>query len=294
MEKTKGIPVLRIGDFKEEALRPYFYANNMQDHLVKNASLLHTPHKHDFYLCVIFTKGSGIHEIDFTTYTISSGSVFFLKPGQTHSWSFTEAVEGYIVFHTQEFYELYFADKKLASYSFYYLHNNTSSKQLTQNQLKDILPYFEGIYAEFKGDNWFKKDKILSFLNIIYTEFSRWFIHDKHFKLERSLSYLTILENLEGLIETYYMEEKQPSYYADRLHVSTKHLNRVVQDTLGITTSALISNRVILEAKRLMVNSTNTLSDISLLLGYEDYAYFSRVFKRNTGVSPLQFKQKYQ
>lgn len=63
--------------------------------------------------------------------------------------------------------------------------------------------------------------------------------------------------------------------------------------TLNKTTSQLISERLILEAKRLVVHSHNNLADIAYTLEFSDYAYFSKFFKAKTGITPLAFRKKY-
>lgn len=83
-------------------------------------------------------------------------------------------------------------------------------------------------------------------------------------------------------------------FYADKLNITTKHLNRITKETLYKTTTDLITEKVILEAKRLLVHSPNTFSSISEMLGFSGYAYFSRVFKSRTGKTPLEFKRAYK
>ena len=80
------IPVLNIKQFQSSKEVHQVYVNSFANHIKINKQLISTPHSHNFYLCVIFTKGSGVHEIDFKSYAISPGKVFFLKPGQTHFW----------------------------------------------------------------------------------------------------------------------------------------------------------------------------------------------------------------
>ena len=105
--------------------------------------------------------------------------------------------------------------------------------------------------------------------------------------------YLTTLEALETFIEEFYRTEKSALFYANKLNISTKHLNRITKISLGKTTSNLISERVILEAKRLLIHSKNSLSSVAETLGYEDYAYFSRVFKQKTKSTPQGFKKQF-
>ena len=86
MEK---LPILNIDQFRTSNTNGSFYANTFSEHLKNNHKTISVPHKHDFYLAVLFISGTGVHEIDFESHTIKPGSVFLLKPGQTHHWEFT-------------------------------------------------------------------------------------------------------------------------------------------------------------------------------------------------------------
>lgn len=82
------IPILHISQFKESTSLSEVYVNTVTDHIQLDNPLIAKPHSHNFYLCVMFTQGSGVHEIDFNSYEIKPGTVFFLRPGQTHFWKF--------------------------------------------------------------------------------------------------------------------------------------------------------------------------------------------------------------
>ncbi|WP_232228799.1 helix-turn-helix domain-containing protein [Cellulophaga lytica] len=109
-----------------------------------------------------------------------------------------------------------------------------------------------------------------------------------------SVAYIETLRALEQEIEIHFKTEKSAQFYADKLHITAKHLNRVCKTTLNKTTTELITERVILESKRLLVHSKNTMSSISENLGFKDYAYFSKVFKSKTKLTPLEFKKSYK
>lgn len=87
---------------------------------------------------------------------------------------------------------------------------------------------------------------------------------------------------------------KTPSAYAQQLHVSTNHLNAVLQKETGFSVSYWLTQALLLEAKRLLVYSTLDVKEIAATLGYTDYAYFSRFFKKQAGVSPRAFRQQKQ
>lgn len=287
------IPVLKIDQFQESKTLNGLYVNSFSNHIQLNKNLINKPHSHNFYLCVIFTEGTGTHEIDFNSFSINSGKVFFLKPGQTHFWKFKTKPKGYIFFHSQEFYEMKFLDHKLNSFPFFYSYQNPPLLELSLIKLNELNLKFKEIHEESLQCNIFRELKITNIINSIYIELTRAYTADVNLEKLVSPNYSKTLENLETLINDHFYTEKLPKFYANKLNITTKHLNRVVKKTINKTTSQLISERIILEAKRLIVHSDNTLADIANTLEFSDYAYFSKFFKSKIGITPIGFKKKY-
>ena len=130
----KIFPVLNINDFDFEGNTNQFYANKFSNHLNDFHKTITKPHKHDFYLSVLFTQGKGTHVIDFNRYDIKPGSLFFMLPGQTHDWVLSDDIEGYIFFHTKSFYDLLFPNKRLDEYPTFYLRDNLKHIQLAEKE----------------------------------------------------------------------------------------------------------------------------------------------------------------
>ena len=287
------IPVLKIDQFQESESLKNLYVNSFSNHLELNKKLIDKPHSHNFYLCVLFTEGIGKHEIDFNSYQVNPGKVFFLKPGQTHSWQFDTKPEGFIFFHSQEFYEIKFLDHTLHSFPFYYSNQNPPFLELSSLKMDVLKPKFEEVYAEYHQQNLLRELKIINLINSIYIDLTRAYTADVNLEKLVSPNYSMILENLENLIHQHFYKEKLPKFYSDQLNITTKHLNRVVKKALNKTTSQLISERIILESKRLIIHSGNNLAAIAETLQFSDYAYFSRFFKSKTGFTPMDFRKKY-
>ena len=287
------IPVLKIDQFQESESLNDLYVNSFSNHLELNKKLIDKPHSHNFYLCVLFTEGIGKHEIDFNSYQVNPGKVFFLKPGQTHSWQFDTKPEGFIFFHSQEFYEIKFLDHTLHSFPFYYSNQNPPFLELSSLKMDVLKPKFEEVYAEYHQQNLLRELKIINLINSIYIDLTRAYTADVNLEKLVSPNYSMILENLENLIHQHFYKEKLPKFYSDQLNITTKHLNRVVKKALNKTTSQLISERIILESKRLIIHSGNNLAAIAETLQFSDYAYFSRFFKSKTGFTPMDFRKKY-
>lgn len=286
-------PILNIDQFQTSEPLQGLYVNTFSNHIKLNKELLAKAHSHDFYLCVMFTEGTGTHEIDFNSYAINPGNIFFLKPGQTHYWKFKSNPKGFIFFHSKEFYEFKYLDHRLHSFPFFTSYQNPPILELAQVKIKGYERKFQKIYMEYNQNKFFKELKIVSLINSIYIDLTREYTLNIDIVTLFPPNYLKILENLEILINKNFYTEKFPKFYSNQLNITTKHLNRVIKETIGKTTSQLISERIMLEAKRIIVHSNDNLSNIANMLGFSDYAYFSKVFKIKTGLTPINFRKKY-
>ncbi len=293
MEINKTVPILKIEQFDHKVSSHDFYSNTFENHLKRNESIISKPHSHNFFLCVFFTEGTGIHEIDFNTYTIQPGSVFFLKPGQTHFWDFNSSPKGYIFFHTQGFYEFNFVNASLSQFPFYFSIENPSILNLSDSMIAHFKYLFHQINEEHHGDEVYKYQKLTSLIDQLYIDLTRYYTSSIPVIRKTSKTYLKALENFHAAVEKHFRVEKSVQFYADQLNITPKHLNRITKATINKTSSDVIKERVLLEAKRMLVHSTHSLSSISELLGFEEYSYFSKTFKANTGSTPFDFRKKY-
>ncbi len=96
------------------------------------------------------------------------------------------------------------------------------------------------------------------------------------------------------LLEIHITRHKSVSYYADAMSLSAYQLNAVTKATVGKTCSAVIDEYILLECKRQLLATTNTVSQIAQQLGYEDVSYFIRFFKKHTGYPPEAFRDKFR
>ena len=290
----KSFTVLDIQQFELVKKKKEFYTNTIENHIITAHKNIHKPHKHNFYLTVLFTHGSGIHEIDFIKYDIQPGTLFFLNPGQMHHWELSEDIQGFIFFHTQSFYDLHYVKNRVHNFPFFYSVQNSPVLYLEERQNDYISKLFQQIYTENQSDSLFRNPKIISLMDLIYIESTRLYIEKNDAEVIVQNTYSTTFQKLENLIEEHYKTEKSPSRYADWLNISAKHLNRITQNMIGKTTTDMILERVFLEAKRELISRQYHFNEIATDLGYEDYGYFSRLFKKKCGETPTEFIKRYQ
>ena len=96
----------------------------------------------------------------------------------------------------------------------------------------------------------------------------------------------------KSALERDFITTKRPAAYAANLNISTSYLNECVRSTTGHPVSHHIQQRIILEARRLLYHSDQSVKEIASGLGYDDYPYFSRLFTRVAGMTPLSFRNK--
>lgn len=272
-----------------------FYFNTMKNHLILGHRHIEKPHRHDFYAAVLFTKGSGMHEIDFQKYNVSEGSLFFLSPGQIHSWELSEDIEGYIFFCSQEFYEIHYVNQKLRNFPFFGSVSFPRKLQLVAQELKRMVSLFKELEKEHQSKNMMKEGFILSLMSQIFIRATRLFSKDfETLASSARLSYFKHYQDFENLLEQHFTAHKSIAYYASSLNISSKHLNRIVQTVVQKTATEIITERVVLEAKRMLMYLDESLVEIAFRLGYEEYSYFVRVFRKSSGMTPTQFMRQYK
>lgn len=287
------LPILNIDDFHSEFSEAYFYANDFKSHLAAHQKEILAPHKHDFYLVVVFTQGSGIHEIDFSQYPVKKGALFILRPGQTHYWQLSDDIEGYIFFHSLNFYSLLFPNKELTEYPMLSASYGNCAIQLNKTETEQTVQLFQEILSEYQQTELFKARKLGLLTDRFYIDLLRLLKKQPSVTTVEKRRSTELFNRFSALLESSIMTLRKPTDYADALNISTKHLNRIVNEEVNKSTSQLINERIVLEAKRHLIHSFSSMEEISQELGFEDASYFSRFFKKNTGLTPSDFAKSY-
>lgn len=286
---SKKLPVYSIREFELQHSEGEFYANHVNLH-VQNHRFTNLPHKHDFYLVILFTKGSGIHEIDFETFHVQPGTLFVLKPGEMHFWKLSEDIDGYVFFHSRDFYEKQAGSLHLKDFEFFSSFQSSPFISLEKDSVMRLEQLMCNLLIENKRNEVFKWKWIHAQVTQIYIEISRQYTPSHKAK---SAIYLSRVRNFEDLIEAHFKTVKFAKDYAFMLNTTEKHLNRISKECFGKTSTQLIGDRIVLEAKRMLMHAEYSVTQIADELGFKEVSYFIRFFKKNTGVTPMQFVRGY-
>jgi AraC family transcriptional activator of pobA len=284
---SKKQTVLHLKQFKgKKDLEPDFYIKTFQEHKALHPFVME-PHTHDFYLLMLFTKGNGTHRIDFNDYTVQRGSVFFMSPAETHAWKLSKDANGYVLFFNPAFYLMDVLPLKIKHLPFFNPDNKMNSGLLTE---KDI-PFIEKIILlmdkESTASSIFQKNILRSYLDILLYKLAE-LLHTKKPAATES----SIIPSLLSLIEEGYTAHHPISFYTEKLQVNAQKLNALCKVQLNKTVNALLQDRLMMEAKRLLAYSALTISEIAYELNFNDNSYFNRFFKRLEGITPEQFRMQ--
>ncbi|MCU0434897.1 MAG: helix-turn-helix domain-containing protein [Bacteroidia bacterium] len=246
------------------------------------------PHRHGYYEIFFFEEAEGTHMIDFEPYPIHSYSLHFVSPGQVHLLNRTGSTRGKVLLFTEEFFYFDSTNRDfLRGMSFLDIDSRDRMLKLDAVFLEWVKGIIASIKAEYQSNDPNREGIIRSYINILLLKCKSKF--PERVKPVRETGVHLVVQ-FRNLIDARFTATHRVSDYAEKLSVSANHLNDVVKKTTGRTAGDLIQERVILEAKRLMLYSMASAKEIAYTIGFHDPAYFSRFFKHHTGQSPDEYR----
>jgi len=250
-------------------------------------------HRHEYYEIVIITsceEGDFTHSIDFVSYVLRGGRVYFIAPGQAHAWN----VKSY----NQEYKGLLITFN--ASFIF------TGNQTLERTILKLFDPMDATPFIDFKADAF---ERTFPEITLLESEYNS--TQSDYFVLRALLEALLYrmsslrvgssesmgidcqrLVEFRKYVEAHFKEERSAEFYARKMQLSAKRLNEICKALSGQTITKILHSRLLLEAKREIISQSKTLQVISDELGFENASYFARFFKKHEGISPSQFAKQ--
>ena len=284
----KKIPVRQIHTFQKE---PDFYKSfSIRDvqAMLGGKEMIQELHRHDYFYVLALKTGAGSHEIDFIDRKVCDNSVYFMRPGQVHRLVLKAKSTGYLMAFRNEFY---FPDDNTANQLLRKV-SGIDHYRLNANEFQKLFTVLAFIFQEYASKQERYLEAIRAGMRIFFIELGRR-ITDSPAK-NLSPYKQEGLERFLELLEVHVLNNKLVAEYAALLNLSTYQLNAITKETLGKTPSELINERIILEAKRYLLATTNQINQIADQLGYEDVSYFIRFFKKYTGHSPEAFRNNFR
>jgi AraC family transcriptional regulator, transcriptional activator of pobA len=162
---------------------------------------------------------------------------------------------------------------------------------LDERALAEVSDLFERIRRELAERGLAHTEAALAYLKVLLILATRCKTTGLATCAKSSAMHHPVMGQLAHLIEQHYRAWHSPAQYADALHMTAKTLGRVVREQLGTTPTDLIRRRVLTHAKWQLLHTLRPVKEIAREVGFVDELYFSRLFKKATGVSPTYFRE---
>ena len=258
----------------------------------EKACVVNKPTQIDDYKIFWIKDGEGTYNIDFKSYSFNGSVLFFLSPGQVFTVDSEKIKEAYQLSFTRDFYCIQTHDTEIACNGV--LFNNVYETPFvipTERDIRKLDFILDNLVEEFDVDETAQYDMLQSFLKqfIIYSVR----IKKEHSEIKEDTE-TKLFKDFSLLVEQNFKKLHSVTEYANRLAISPKSLTKHFQKIGSETPSDFIKNRIITEAKRQLLYSSEAIKQIAFDLGFNDPAYFSRFFTKGTGFSPAQFKKQHK
>lgn len=249
------------------------------------------PNRLDFYMINLITGGEGIKTFGTQEYYLKPGMFAFVSPGMITSWqSIVDGHAGYFSIFTADFLQQ-------EKYPFFEIGGH-AVLQLNDEQLQSFNNYFREIEQEFAGDSPQKMDIVKAFLTIILKKASGIYaapaaLDNGNAGQRLTAAFTTLFDkDFETLQQYKPTTIKTLGEYARLLNVSQNHLNDTVRAVSGKTPGTLIRERIVKETSQLLIHTRLSIAEICFLFNFEDPSYFTRFFKRYTGMTPKHHRER--
>lgn len=253
------------------------------------------PHRHDFFEIIWLRSGQGQVRSDLRNYPVSAGTLFFTSPGQVHAWELAGEARGEIASFSEEFFAVTNEHPGLlGKMPFLYSGAVDPILHLVSKEAASIDRAFRQLYAEAAEPAPGRDDLVRSYLTIILTLARQYFARRSQENSPAAPMADLLARRFRQALEDKFPELLEVGQYADLLHVSRTHLNEHLHAETGRTASEIIHERIALEAKRLLVNTSLTVAQIAHRLRFQDPSYFGRFFRRATGQTPGEYRDRAQ
>jgi len=251
----------------------------------------------DFYMIGFKKLKSGVIMYGRTKYDNESGSMYFTKPRQAIEFRNIEIEEeGFAIYVHEDFLNGHPLHSEIKKYG-YFDYETNEALHLSPKEEETIWELYRKIETEYKNNqDEYSKDIILAHIDSILKYSQRFYKRQFINRTELSGKIVSKFNNsLADYFDKGFLADKglpTVKMMADELHISSRYLSDLLKQETGKTAIELIHIFLISEAKNLLKGADNTIGEVAYSLGFENLPYFSRLFKKEVGISPNQFKKQ--
>ncbi len=246
---------------------------------------LHT----DLYQLFIIQSGEGILVSENKEVTLQCPCIITIPTNTLHGFHFQSDICGEVI----TFSESYLESLLKNSPKIFLEINQLKHLYLTNNpKIFESINLFEKmIQKELYDENMEKQSVLQSLFHLLFTHIYRFSISLKESVTSSDNRTLRYFQGFQKSIKQSFQESKSIESYANELNITAVHLNRICQSLVQKSPLQIVQDYLINEAKKYLLNTSYSISEVSYFLNFKDPAYFTRVFKKQTGISPSDFRK---
>ena len=268
---------------------PDFYCLRLKQ-LDQDLQVYRPPFKRSFYFFALLCN-SGKIEVSYGDQTIHDPDSYlvFHSPNLVYSFAHNNALEGYVVYFKPGCFSFFKPDFHQQFPLFDRLHTNLF--RFDHNTFDQLMPHFETVFAAYERSGGAQHmEARVKLLGLLY--------HLQDFAPKTNINppnkQQTLLRKFMQLIDNHYIDKRTVQEYADMLAVTANHLSQSVKQVSGKNALTFIAGRLAAEARSLIQYTDLEISEIAYQLNFSDPANFGKFFKKQTGLSPLSFRNQRQ
>ncbi len=260
----------------------HFEDNNHFDHLQRN----------NYYSLIWVKKGAGKVKADFAEHGFEENSLLAFSPYQPFMICTDQNIEGIAIHFHPDFFCIHMHQKEVSCNGV--LFNNIYQPpytKITDAAAITLDLMISHMKTEMQDTALAQYELLVSYLKIFLITASRLKTEQLTPDSVPDVKEPYILQNLKDAIEKHFKTKHSAIHYADLLNISAKALAKITKTHFNKTLTTLISERIIIEAKRELYMTNKAVKEIVYELGYDDEHYFSRFFKTNADISPQGYRE---
>ena len=253
------------------------------------------PHRHNYHEIILVQAGAGRHRIDGQAAELAPNSLALIAKGQVHWMEYAAGVDGYLLRFTDDF-----LPAEMVSQTWDYravLFNHLGVNQtlaLDPGDMAGLVQCCALIEQEQGRVDGFQHYTVLRHLLALFVLHTGRIVEHALCPGPETQRAFAVYQAFAALLEQHYADRHDVQFYADALHLSPVKLSRQLGAILGKGTKQIIDERVVLEARRRLWYTQQTVGEIAYALGYSDQFHLSKVFKRLVGMSPQEYRESRQ
>ena len=244
------------------------------------------PHRHSDLVQLLYVQaGCAELEVEGALQRVEQASLQVVPALSVHGFRFSRDIQGHVLSLALPLVEQLGTGLPLAPLA-------TASCHAVGDEKLQLDALFESISQEYRKQAAGRDLMLQSLISILLVWIGRRCLAAQQSEAAPLDKGRVHLQRFTRLLEEHYREHWPIERYAAELGISAAHLNALCRSLAGLSALQVINQRVLLEAKRNLVYTTMTINQVADSLGFSEPAYFSRFFKRSTGVAPQAFRQR--